>query len=206
MSELIKALKTCREKDCENCKMGRTLLNIDCDKSLLDCAIVMLKEFENTEKQDIAEASETILHLKRSLKHRDEKITRLQNALKEYSSAAAEYGIDAQTMLSLAKSQISTVRDNCDLRHENEELKETIERLKDELEEAERAKEPENEAKAPCQSCGLVYEVSRSTYEIPKEVNCIIDNAYCPECGRRVKKEEKKSESRKIHILGIFGG
>jgi len=39
----------------------------------------------------------------------------LQTQLSEFQSAAAEYGIDAKTMLTLAKSQISTVKANVEL-------------------------------------------------------------------------------------------
>lgn len=45
-------------------------------------------------------------------------IERLEKELKQYQDAAAEYGIDAHTMLALAKSQIATAKENAELREE----------------------------------------------------------------------------------------
>jgi len=46
--------------------------------------------------------------------------------LAPFQAAAAEYGIDAQTMLTLARSQIATAKENVRLREENEELRENF--------------------------------------------------------------------------------
>ena len=50
-------------------------------------------------------------------------VNRMQAEIQQFREAAAEYGIDAQTMLTLARSQITTAKENCELRDENENLR-----------------------------------------------------------------------------------
>ena len=53
-----------------------------------------------------------------------EEVERMNAEIQQFrEAAAAEYGIDAQTMLTLAKSQIATAKRNCELRDENENLR-----------------------------------------------------------------------------------
>ena len=49
-------------------------------------------------------------------------IEALQAELQPFQEAAAEYGIDAKTMLTLAKSQIATAQENISLRAERDAL------------------------------------------------------------------------------------
>ena len=43
-------------------------------------------------------------------------VNRMQAEIQQFREAAAEYGIDAQTMLTLARSQLATAKENAELR------------------------------------------------------------------------------------------
>ena len=107
--DLIKALRDfyalrgeCDKRDCcaaQNliCNAADAIeaLQADCNQARLDCAIAERNHMNTLER--FLEAQE--------------RIDELQSELKPFQEAAAEYGIDAKTMLTLAKSQIATAEE-----------------------------------------------------------------------------------------------
>ena len=127
IDELVKALRGCAGQEyCESCSFdcgGFDTACIDNLETAAADAIETLQAHCNQARLDCAIAERNHMNTLERFLEAQERIDELQSELKPFQEAAAEYGIDAKTMLTLAKSQIKTAQENISIRAERDQAR-----------------------------------------------------------------------------------